>query len=183
MKVTDGPVGLGTSYIAKWKSALGPWRSRPSVAGIIAIPAATCPVLYGGALAGFQLINVTRRGRRSESSARADPNSLRAAAVRPAHHVCVRAAQSPACTAASHRPAHCRREIEEKRITIDADAQDAPWQLRGPSSTRSSRPTCPTAARCRPPPVTSPASCSPSTRSRAAGSRPGGGAGAFRYQR
>ena len=54
--------------------------------------------------------------------ARADPDSRRAAAAHPAHHVRVRAAQSPPSTAASHRPARCRREIEENRIQLEIDA-------------------------------------------------------------
>ena len=54
--------------------------------------------------------------------ARADPDSRRAAAAHPAHHVRVRAAQSPPSTAASHRPAHRPREIEENRIQLEIDA-------------------------------------------------------------
>ena len=55
--------------------------------------------------------------------ARADRDSRRAAAARPAHHVSVHAAQSPTGTAASHRPAHCRREIEEQNAARDRCTQ------------------------------------------------------------
>ena len=83
-----------------------------------------------GALTGFALINVTPVRRADQRAApRADPDSCRAAAVRPAHHVCVRAGKGSANTEAGHRPAHCRREIEEKRIQLEIDAlkEAAAW--------------------------------------------------------
>jgi hypothetical protein len=50
------------------------------------------------------------RGADQRAPARADPDSRRAAAVRLAHHVCVRAAKGPAHPAASRRPARGRRD-------------------------------------------------------------------------
>ncbi len=62
------------------------------------------------------------------AAARADPHSDRAAVFRPAHHGRVRAGEGSSDTAA-HPPAHCHREIEEKRmqLTIDALKQAAAW--------------------------------------------------------
>jgi hypothetical protein len=45
--------------------------------------------------------------------------------VRPADHVCVGPGKGSAHTAAGHRPAYCRREIEGEKMTIDAGAQHA----------------------------------------------------------
>ena len=65
-----------------------------------------------GALTGFQLVNVTPSGCADQRApARADPDSRRAAAVRPARHVCARAGKGLADAAASHRPAHRRRGL------------------------------------------------------------------------
>ena len=71
--------------------------------------------------------------------ARADPDRRRAAPVRPAHHLCVRTGQGSGNTAASHRPAHCRREIAEKRMQPEMDALTEPAAWPGAGCAPSSR--------------------------------------------
>ena len=94
--------------------------------------------------------------------ARADPDSRRAAAARPAHHLRVRAAQSPPSTAASHRPAHCRRHAAYCRGGKPGIPRPVKYstQRRRQCSSRSMR------SRRRPPgraPASAPPSCSPAS--------------------
>ena len=83
-----------------------------------------------GALTGFQLLNVTPSGAPISQL----PLALIPTAAVPlllALHITSVSAlrKSSANTAASHRPAHCRREIEEKRIQLEIDAlkEAAAW--------------------------------------------------------
>jgi hypothetical protein len=88
------------------------------IAGPTAVAAATCTVLYGGAMRADL--------GRTRAALLAGGAAVRAAAVRPAHHLCDRSGKGSANTAASHRPAHCRRVIEEKgwRSTAACEAQE-----------------------------------------------------------
>ena len=76
-----------------------------------------------GALTGFALINVTPSGAPISELPLALIPTAAVPLLLTLHITSVSAlAQSPPGTAASHRPAHCRREIEENRIQPEIDA-------------------------------------------------------------